>query len=399
MRYIILIYILFFNFSYVNADAIYNLIKIPNLEVHKVDDVNGIKYLVSKRGFVIGDTNNIKCNGINNSDLDREFNTIQNNLRDYNSNFLRKINLKFVVLCKNLEISGINTGGIPDNKFRTLILDLTFNQNYFERMIHHEIFHMIDNSFPELFKKNKWSELNNKDFSYASCSTCTDLLGLDLEVTKGFLTEYSMSTAEEDMAEIYSLLKTNFKEIDILSNKCLFVKKIDLNNIDFKDKQNIAIMEVECGNVLIELDPKIAPKAVNRFKKLINRGSYNGSTFYRVIENTLIQAGDIEYGNVSNLNYSKVGTGKSGLGTIKSELSSNFLFNAGSVAFARKDQFDTEDSEFFITLIDIPIYQGEYTPIGRVIAGMDSLKKIKAGNKSTYVLKPDYIKNLKLLVN
>ena len=41
MRYIILIFILFFNFSYVNADAIYNLIKIPNLEVHKVDDVNG----------------------------------------------------------------------------------------------------------------------------------------------------------------------------------------------------------------------------------------------------------------------------------------------------------------------------------------------------------------------
>ena len=69
MRYIILIFILFFNFSYVNADAIYNLIKIPNLEVHKVDDVNGIKYLVSKRGFVIGDTNNIKCNGINNSCL------------------------------------------------------------------------------------------------------------------------------------------------------------------------------------------------------------------------------------------------------------------------------------------------------------------------------------------
>ena len=69
------------------------------------------------------------------------------------------------------------------------------------------------------------------------------------------------------------------------------------------------------------------------------------------------------------------------------------------MAFARKDQFDTEDSEFFITLIDIPIYQGEYTPIGRVIAGIDSLKKIKAGNKSTYVLKPDYIRSLKLLIN
>ncbi len=232
MRYIILIFLLFFNFSHVNADAIYNLIKIPNLELHKVDNKNGIKYLVSKKGFVIGDTNNIKCNGVNNNDLDDTFNKVQNNLRDYSSNFLKKINLKFVVLCKKLEISGINTGGIPDNKFRTLILDLKFNQKYFERMIHHEIFHMIDNTYPELFKKNKWRELNNKDFSYAACSTCSDLIGLNLEIINGFLTEYSMSTAEEDMAEIYSLLKTNYKETSqlIKKDKILIKKKNFLFN-------------------------------------------------------------------------------------------------------------------------------------------------------------------------
>ena len=63
----------------------------------------------------------------------------------------------------------------------------------------------------------------------------------------------------------------------------------------------------------------------------------------------------------------------------------------------RKDDFDTEDSQFFITLKDIPIYQGEYTPLGKVIYGMDALEKIKTGNKSTYVLRPDYIKYFKLL--
>ena len=42
----------------------------------------------------------------------------------------------------------------------------------------------------------------------------------------------------------------------ILNNKCLFVKKIDLNNIDFKDKKNIEIMEFERGNFIIQLDPK-----------------------------------------------------------------------------------------------------------------------------------------------
>ena len=228
MRYFILIFLAFFNFSYVNADAIYNLIKIPNLEVHKIDNKNGIKYLVSKKGFVIGDTNNIKCNGVSNNNFDIIFKTVQDNLRDYSSSFLDKINLKFVVLCKNLEISGINTGGIPDNKFRTLVLDLNFDQNYFERMIHHEIFHMIDNSHPEIFMKNKWSKINNKDFSYAACSTCTDLLGLDLEIMNGFLTEYSMSTAEEDMAEVYSLLKTNFEEIDqIIKKDQILIRKKD----------------------------------------------------------------------------------------------------------------------------------------------------------------------------
>lgn len=232
MRYILLTFLLLLNFSIVNADIIYNLIKIPNLEIHKIDDTNGIKYLFSKKGFVIGDTKNIGCNGIKKNDLDSAFNSVQKNLRHYNSNFLNKINLRFVVVCKNLEISGINTGGIPDNKFRTLILDLKFNKIHFERMIHHEIFHMIDNSYPKLFNKKDWSELNDKNFSYAKCSTCTNLLGLDIKKNNGFLTQYSMSTAEEDMAEIYSLLKTNFYEIDLLikNDKILLKKKNFLLN-------------------------------------------------------------------------------------------------------------------------------------------------------------------------
>ena len=183
----------------------------------------------------------------------------------------------------------------------------------------------------------------------------------------------------------------------MLKDKCLFVKNIDPNKIYFTNTENIAIMNVECGNVIIELDPITSPNSVQRFKTLIKNGSYDGSTFYRVIKNTLIQAGDIEYGNINDLNYTKIGTGKSGLGLLKSELSDEFQFKKGSVAFARKDDFDTEDSQFFITLKDIPIYQGEYTPLGKVIYGIDALEKIKSGNKSAYVLRPDYINYLKLL--
>ena len=183
----------------------------------------------------------------------------------------------------------------------------------------------------------------------------------------------------------------------IIKNKCLFVENVDPKQIQFTNLQNIAIMNVECGNVIIELEPNLSPNAVKRFKYLIQNGSYNRSAFYKVIKDTLIQAGDLEYGNIDNINYYKVGSGKSGLGTIKSELNENFQFDEGSVAFARSDEFDTEDSEFFITLKKIPLYVGEYTPIGKVIYGLDALKKIKAGDKVEYVLRPDFINSFKLL--
>ena len=187
-----------------------------------------------------------------------------------------------------------------------------------------------------------------------------------------------------------------FTSFFLLKNKCLFVEKNNLSKLKFNEPNNIAVMNVECGNVIIELYPDISPKAVERFKILIEQKMYDGSAFYKVSENTFVQAGDIEYGNINNLDYSKIGSGKSGLGLLKSELSNDFKFAEGSVGFARATEFNTEDSEFFITLKEIPIYQGEYTPIGKVVYGLDILTKIKTGNKVFYVLRPDYIKTFRM---
>ena len=188
-----------------------------------------------------------------------------------------------------------------------------------------------------------------------------------------------------------------FSSFFILKNKCLFVEKNDLKKLNFENPDNIAVMNLECGNVIIELYPDISPKAVERFKTLIKKKMYDGSAFYKVVENTLVQAGDIEFGNIKYLDYSKIGSGKSGLGLLKSELSDNFEFTEGSIGFARSTEFDSEDSEFFITLKEIPIYQGEYTPIGKVKYGLDIIKKIKTGNKAIYVLRPDYINTFRML--
>ena len=190
---------------------------------------------------------------------------------------------------------------------------------------------------------------------------------------------------------------TTFCTYFIIKNKCLFVKNIDPKNITFKKPNNIAILNAPCGNVIIELYPNISPNAVQRFVTLIRSNAYENIAFHRVIEKKLIQAGDLEFGRKGNLNYGKIGTGKSGLGTIKSEIDNNFNYTKGSVGLARRFKNDTEDSQFFIILQDEPLFEGEYTPVGKVLYGLEVLRKIKSQRNSEYILRPDFINTFKML--
>ena len=147
-------------------------------------------------------------------------------------------------MCENLSISGINTAGIPDNTMKTLILDIEFNRKYFERVIHHEVFHIINDQHKKLFNEIDWKKINTPNFEYAKCSICTEKLGLDTyKKSNGFFTEYSKSTASEDMAEVYSFLiildTKKIKEIRnsdvILDKKISYIEnKIKLIDNSFK---------------------------------------------------------------------------------------------------------------------------------------------------------------------
>ena len=150
---------------------------------------------------------------------------------------------------------------------------------------------------------------------------------------------------------------------------------------------------------LRELYPDVSPNAVKRFRTLVEANAYDNVAFHRVIKDSLVQAGDLEYGKKGNLNYGRIGTGSSGLGTINSEIEHPFNFDKGSVGLARSQSYNTEDSQFFIILKDEPLYETEYTPIGKVIYGLEALKKIKYSDQSQYVLRPDYINSLRMLVN
>ena len=198
---------------------------------------------------------------------------------------------------------------------------------------------------------------------------------------------------------IITLALFSFGSFFYIKNKCLFIKNYDPKKITFDNPKNIAILNVPCGNVIIELYPEISPNAVKRFETLVRSKSYDNVAFHRVIKDVIVQAGDLEFGKKESIDYGKIGTGKSGLGTISSEINTPFNFDKGSVGLARTQRYNTEDSQFFIILRDEPLYETEYTPIGKVIYGLEALKKIKYLDKSEYVLRPDFINSLRMLID
>ena len=235
MKIFKLVLISFFLITSANSNSIYNIIKIPNLEIYELKTPNKLKYFYATKPFRLGVQKNIVCKNSNRKTYDKKYQIISKNLNRYSKEFLRKINLKYIVMCENLSISGINTAGIPDHLMKTLIIDLKFNDKYFERVIHHELFHIINDGFKDLFNEEEWKKFNDPNFKYADCSTCSKNLGLDTyKNTNGFFTEYSMTIPSEDMAEVFSHLITgNYKNLEdkILNKKIKFIKDI-LNEVD-----------------------------------------------------------------------------------------------------------------------------------------------------------------------
>ena len=183
----------------------------------------------------------------------------------------------------------------------------------------------------------------------------------------------------------------------ILPQKCLFIKDNDPDKLIFSSPKNIAVLNVNCGNIIIELYPEISPKSVKRFKMLISSREYDNVAFHRVIKNVLVQSGDLEFGKKDNYNYLYIGSGKTKYGTINSELNDQTEFTIGTVGMARTNKLNTEDSQFFILLQDAPLFKGEYTPIGKVIHGIEILNTITDDHRREYVLRPDFINSFKLL--
>ena len=122
--------------------------------------------------------------------------------------------------------------------------------------------------------------------------------------------------------------------------------------------------------IIAELYPDKAPITVDNFKKLVEKGLYDGLIVHRVIPGFMIQGGD------------PTGTGSGGPGwTIKGEFIRNGVHNdlkhtRGVLSMARSMAADSAGSQFFIMHRDAPHLDGQYAAFGKVVSGMEGVDRI-----------------------
>ena len=145
------------------------------------------------------------------------------------------------------------------------------------------------------------------------------------------------------------------------------------SNSDSKsaDSAQIAVIETNFGNIVIQLFPDLAPGHVDNFVKLAKDGFYDGTTFHRVIPGFMIQGGDP---NSKDDDRSNDGQGGPGY-TIKAEFSDK-PHKRGILSMARAQDPNSAGSQFFIVVADSNFLDGQYTVFGEVIEGMDVADKI-----------------------
>jgi peptidylprolyl isomerase len=133
---------------------------------------------------------------------------------------------------------------------------------------------------------------------------------------------------------------------------------------------NVLVLELKSGKVLIKLRPDLAPKHVERVKQLAKEGFYDGVKFHRVIYGFMAQTGDP----------TGTGTGGSNYADLPAEFSQQ-PYKRGTVGAARTADPNSANSQFFICFDDTGCssLSGQYTVFGEVIEGMENVDKIAPG--------------------
>jgi cyclophilin family peptidyl-prolyl cis-trans isomerase len=183
--------------------------------------------------------------------------------------------------------------------------------------------------------------------------------------------------------------------------------------------ENLLVIDTAKGRIVAELDPRVAPRAVERIRTLADQGFYDGLTFHRVIPDFMAQTGDPlgtgaggselpdipgEFGfrrgradpflrigepTANGLQRGLLGSmavttqpDAQMMVTADFKASATALFCPGVLGMARNGDPDSANSQFFIMTGRNENLDGAYTPFGRVLAGLDAVRALKSGSEA-----------------
>jgi peptidyl-prolyl cis-trans isomerase B (cyclophilin B) len=133
-----------------------------------------------------------------------------------------------------------------------------------------------------------------------------------------------------------------------------------------------ALMATNKGPIKIQLLPDVAPMHVTSFIYLTRLGFYDGLSFHRVIPGFMAQGG------------CPLGTGTGGPGyTYGGEFSESVRHSAPGMLSMANAGPGTDGSQFFLTFVATPFLDGKHTVYGKIVEGMDTLKKLEAAGSQT----------------
>jgi cyclophilin family peptidyl-prolyl cis-trans isomerase len=145
----------------------------------------------------------------------------------------------------------------------------------------------------------------------------------------------------------------------------------------------LARITTEKGDILVDLFEDETPNTVNNFVVLANLGFYDNTTFHRVIEDFMAQAGD------------PTGTGRGDPGyRFADEFVPELRHDAPGILSMANAGPNTNGSQFFITIEPTPWLDGMHTVFGEVVEGMDVLRSISLRDPATATVPGDTIQSI-----
>lgn len=210
--------------------------------------------------------------------------------------------------------------------------------------------------------------------------------GLKTLVSEGQVYLADENTSSGFRKKISKELKQAILKLESLTGK----KLTSVNDINSSEEEkrissnnrNLLQIYTTKGLITVRMLPSLAEKHVTRIKELVTRKFYDNLIFHSVRKGFAVETGD------------PTGTGSGGSGEKLLAEISKTPFERGTVAMKRnRNDPNSGDSQFFITLRRAPHLDGKYTIWGKVIEGMGLLEQFQAGNPPS---NPERIINIKI---